>query len=789
MEGKDTTADSKPAFKAPYKGGAGGSGSKDFKEKPWTNNKMQQGQHKRPYSGGNNSGGSGGRGKPYHSNTNDDAGGPANKKRHVKYERAKTKPAFDLVARAKAIWAIFRSKRLDKEEREKLSEELYSLIKGKLHMIAVKHDAARVVQAALKHGNRVQQEAYITELLEFLLEFSKVQYAHFIVLRLLDVTATIPSERKRVLRVFANKAHTLASHAVGAKVLEGIFSTYPKQETQALRAELYGRETTLLLGDVTGSTTNIKARDLQAILLELPERREKVLSNVLGMLQKMLVKDLVALPFVQELLWEYVCNCGPALIRELVPTLMDYLLLLTGTRPGCKVLAECAAYGTPKDRKKMLKALKGYVVPTLLHKDAYLFLLRLADVVDDTVTFNKAVWAELLEKDEKEGAMLRFVTHVKASKLLLCLLAPTKRNTFLMKDEVDLLKPAFVPAGEKKEEGEDAKDGEEGEEKDLKKEATAAKKASKAAPSSSSSDAAPVTMVPTSKKDAELRREELLAPLKEPLLQLGTMHAHEMLLSAEGSFILYEIATRWRDPALLEAIAAAAAADGGVPVPVVEEKEEEVEKEEEGGAMEEDGEEGEEEGEEEDDGMDEDKDEKELADGKKDGETVPVKTKEAEDEDAGPPREHRIAYKTIKRLILFELGPKPGSAAAGAAAAAAATPPPTPLFCEALLRQATGCWMKWLASIRGGFLVEALVKIPVVGPKVMKELAPHEAELKELAITFKGAAAVRDMMVGGVKTPPKKAGAAAAEVAGGGGGSGGGKAASGGKGKGGKGKK
>lgn len=83
-------------------------------------------------------------------------------------------------------------------------------------------------------------------------------------------------------------------------------------------------------------------------------------------------------------------------------------------------------------------------------------------------------------------------------------------------------------------------------------------------------------------------------------------------------------------------------------------------------------------------------------------------------------------------------------------------------------------------------MVEALVKVPVVGPKVMKELVPHEAELKELAVTFKGAAAVRDMMVGGVKTPPKKGAGAGAKAAGGGGGSGGAKAGSGGKGKGGK---
>ncbi|TFJ82621.1 hypothetical protein NSK_006045 [Nannochloropsis salina CCMP1776] len=700
---------------------------------------MQQGQQKRSRAGGNDS------------KLHGDGGGPANKKRHVKYERAKARPAFDLVARAKAIWAIFRSKRLGKDEREKMSEELYSLIKGKLHQIAVKHDAARVVQAALKHGNRIQQEAYITELLEYLLEFSKVQYAHFIVLRLLDVTASLPAERKRVSRVFTGKVHTLATHAVGAKVLEGIFSTYPKQDTQALRAELYGRETTLLLGDPTGP----QGRDLAAILRELPGRRERVLSNVLGMIQKMLVKDLAVLPFVQELIWEYTCNAGPVLVRELVPTLLDYLLLLTGTRPGCKALAECAAYGTPKDRKKMLKALKGYVVPTLLHKDAYLLILRLADVIDDTVAFNKAVWQELLERNAVEESMLRLATHVKASKVLLCLLAPEKRGTFLMKDEVELLRPAFIPATEKKEEKEEQEGQEGGEELGEGGGAGAGEgggvirprqgSSLPSSPSSIPTSSVPApSLVPTSKKDPGLRREELLAPLKAALLELGKQQARTLLLSAEGSFILYEVATRWRDAALLKAIAHAAASEGFQEQQVGSkegegDKEEEGDREavdevEEGGVMDEGGEDDEEEKADEVCGM-----------GNKQGSGRLEAARE--EEAAGPTREHRIAYKTIKRLILFEVGPKPGKKPE-----CPATPVeklPTPLFSEALYEECTGRWMDWLASMRGGFLVEALVKVPAVGVRVMDELHPKENELRRLASSsLKGASAVLAMMGG-----------------------------------------
>jgi len=35
-------------------------------------------------------------------------------------------------------------------------------------------------------------------------------------------------------------------------------------------------------------------------------------------------------------------------------------------------------------------------------QDAYLVILRLSDVIDDTVAFNKTVWSEMIAK-EKEG--------------------------------------------------------------------------------------------------------------------------------------------------------------------------------------------------------------------------------------------------------------------------------------------------------------------------------------------------------------------------------------------------
>ena len=50
----------------------------------------------------------------------------------------------------------------------------------------------------------------------------------------------------------------LATHAVGARVVDALLSDYPKEETRALRSELYGKDVTLLLGTSAGKGYNIQ---------------------------------------------------------------------------------------------------------------------------------------------------------------------------------------------------------------------------------------------------------------------------------------------------------------------------------------------------------------------------------------------------------------------------------------------------------------------------------------------------------------------------------------------------
>ncbi|CAN0525402.1 unnamed protein product, partial [Ectocarpus sp. 8 AP-2014] len=54
--------------------------------------------------------------------------------------------------------------------------------------------------------------------------------------------------------------------------------------------------------------------------------------------------------------------------QELVPQLVDSYMLLLSTRPGSMAAAMCAAHGGAKERKRMMRALKGYVAASLTHR-------------------------------------------------------------------------------------------------------------------------------------------------------------------------------------------------------------------------------------------------------------------------------------------------------------------------------------------------------------------------------------------------------------------------------------
>mmetsp|Transcript_19468 Transcript_19468/g.33196 ORF Transcript_19468/g.33196 Transcript_19468/m.33196 type:complete len:624 (-) Transcript_19468:88-1959(-) len=480
----------------------------------------------------------------------DDNLSPANKKRALKHERQSHRKHASSVQPAKELWNQLRVKTNDKETNIKLCAELHELLKGKCLEVAMQHDASRCVQGVLQYGNEQMRLEVVKELCGGdakkdddtknqnvnLAELCKIQYAHFVVLKMIKYGSRNEECIKLIVKSLKKQMTKLAIHSVGARVVELLFGTFPPKSVAPLKLELYGPQYALFASvNTTGKDNSPTLPSLTEFVEDNPDKREPTLAHLQALLQKGLDKSLTGFGYFHSLLLDYASIASPEDIRSfLTPALAEHSLHLLSTRAGTKVVCECAAYGTVKDRKKMLKCLKGYTRSSLKHRDAYLAVLRMCDVMDDTVLVNKMLLGELHqnpdnEKNEdddenKPSPILDLVLSDSGSKLFLLLLVAKEEMSSSDDDKATprwhkLLDPYEVSA--------------------LHQNPTVTENGEE---------------VPTSKKESGTRRRELLVYLKELLVDVCTKHTEELMRSKSGSKVLIEVCENFASEELFQAI-------------------------------------------------------------------------------------------------------------------------------------------------------------------------------------------------------------------------------------------
>jgi len=70
------------------------------------------------------------------------------------------------------------------------------------------------------------------------------------------------------------------------------------------------------------------------------------------------------------------------------------------TKEGLKLAISCLKYGSAKERKKIIKSLKGHIMKLALNDFGCLFLISIISIVDDTKLISKIVIQELAKKFE-----------------------------------------------------------------------------------------------------------------------------------------------------------------------------------------------------------------------------------------------------------------------------------------------------------------------------------------------------------------------------------------------------
>ncbi|KOS20724.1 Pumilio-like protein domain family member 6 [Escovopsis weberi] len=348
--------------------------------------------------------------KPAGGKKPDQASGQTSRESHAKQkqlalERKAAKPLADEVQRTKKIWERLRLKsHVPKDERQKLVNELYEIITGRIRDFVLKHDAVRAVQTAIKYSTLAQRKQIAEELDGTYAQLAEGRYAKFLIGKLL--VHNDDEIRDRVIKNFYGKVRKLINHSEASWILDDIYRTVATKEQKALLLrEWYGPEFSL-----QEMVKNAKpVADLKQILADEPGKRGPIMKNLVSMINSLVQKKMTGFTMLHDAMLQYFLATQPGTeeFSEFVEMVKgddsgDLLKNMAFTRSGSRLICLMLAYGTAKDRKVFLKAYKDTF--HLMSGDQYghLVILTAYDVIDDTKLTAKSIFPELLGEKEED---------------------------------------------------------------------------------------------------------------------------------------------------------------------------------------------------------------------------------------------------------------------------------------------------------------------------------------------------------------------------------------------------
>ncbi|KAG8855333.1 pumilio domain member 6 [Tulasnella sp. 330] len=343
-----------------------------------------------------------------HANGNDTSTRESHQaQRQVARERRLAKPNGQIVGEAKALWELARQKSISKKEQQEHVAKLMAVVKGKIQDLVFKHDASRIVQTLVSQGSRADRDQVALELKGSYYRLSQARYSKFLVSKLIRYC---PIHRPSILAEFHGKVIRSILHRETTDIIADAYELHANAiERNLLLRDFYGREVEMF------DSEKVKVGGLKALLEsgdgvseEVNEARKK---RIFGSMKDNLLtifnnpdKGAVAHSIVHRVLWEYLSNIkGLAsedeqarLRQEMFDSCQELLPEMAHTRDGSRAVREFIAFGSAKDRKKIIKSFKPHLEKMCTDDQAQLVLFTCLDAVDDTKALLSSLVSEMV---------------------------------------------------------------------------------------------------------------------------------------------------------------------------------------------------------------------------------------------------------------------------------------------------------------------------------------------------------------------------------------------------------
>jgi len=328
------------------------------------------------------------------------------------------KPTFALVQELAVLWERMRAKKLSKSDRKELCDLIYAKCIGKVPELANNHKGSRVVQAVMKYGTPEQCEGIMSEVKPQLNLLSKSLYGNFLVRKLIDSTSK--KEHPGLVESLKGQMSRLARHPIGSQILEALYHPAGAKEKRTMVFEFYGPE-------YVHFGANDEVKTLREALLRKPVAQRQGMLRHIGMsMIPVLEKGLVSSSIIHRVLSEYLEVGGPSTKAEAAGSIAAAgLLRMMHTKDGATAVNLILSYAGSKQRKGIIKALKGQIWRVAQDDYAHCVIATLFDCVDDTQLLSKGLISEL-----KQEGLEQVAAHKNARRILLHLLNPRSTRYF-----------------------------------------------------------------------------------------------------------------------------------------------------------------------------------------------------------------------------------------------------------------------------------------------------------------------------------------------------------------------
>jgi len=310
------------------------------------------------------------------------------RKAFLKELKARKKPNFKLGENCKQIWEKLRSGRTSEEVKEECIQKLVEMVKGNAAGLIYAHDTCRVIECLISLKREDIRDMLFEELKGEIVNMIKSQYAKFFVMKILKYGTM--EQRREIHKAIEGNCVSIYKAAHAASVLEKIFTDYSMAtKKNAILCEFYGKEYIML--KKSGQQT-VKIDDI--LKMDRP-KQVAVAENLYEVLEGAVVKQHITFSLTHRLLLHFFQICTKEQRTEMIDLLKEQVPQFCHTREGSRAALYCVWYGSPKERKIIVKSFKDLIVNSCKDEFAHRVLLAIFDAVDDTALVNKFITKDI----------------------------------------------------------------------------------------------------------------------------------------------------------------------------------------------------------------------------------------------------------------------------------------------------------------------------------------------------------------------------------------------------------